>query len=424
MSRQIRNIKKGIGILIKNGIPHIVGSSVINYGLSFLLNIVIVRFMSQNDFGNFSYAYNIVSFVLIFSGFGIDAGILQFCSETAEDRRERLWFGYIYGTVINVALALILFIYSIIGRMALPGSREILCLFSLWPVVFFTYTYFCIGLRATKKNQDFARVTNLNSFIRTLSGISLTVSFGVSGYVYSFYLAAIAASLYIIYKYRKKLRGIFCLTKFEIGKHIELMKYSLICMANNGLSQLLLIIDVQLIGSLMNSPEDVAIYKASTQIPNNMFFITSSVMVAVYPYFARMKDHKEWIKKYTKILIAGLSAINLPIGLLMIFASHEIISVIYGADYLTAVPIFQALGLSYIFSTVMRIPFGNILSMMRKVKINFWNSLISGIVNIILDIIFIKRIGPLGAAYATLGVVIVSSLISIIFYYKSIKVKI
>lgn len=424
MNRRIRDIKKGISTLVENGIPHIVGSSIINYGLSFLLSIVIVRFMSKKDFGNFSYAYNIVSFVLIFSGFGIDAGILQFCSETVENRKERLWFGYLYGTTINVILALIVFVYSIIGQTALPGSRNILCLFSLWPVVFFTYTYFCISLRATKRNQDFAKITNINSLIRTISGIGLTVLFGVSGYVASFYLAAIVALLCVFYKHRKKLLEIFHFAKIKIENHVELVKYSLICMANNGLSQLLLIIDVQLIGSLLNSPEDVAIYKVSTQIPNSMFFITSSVMVAIYPYFAKMKDNKEWIKKYTRILIAGLSVINLPIGFLMIFGSKNIISIIYGMDYLSSVPIFQVLGLSYIFSTMMRIPFGNILAMMRKVKINFWNSLLSGVVNIVLDIVFIKRIGPLGAAYATLGVVTVSSLISITFYYKNVKIEI
>ena len=73
-------------------------------------------------------------------------------------------------------------------------------------------------------------------------------------------------------------------------------------------------------------------------------------------------------------------------------------------------------------SATLRIPAGNILSMIRKVKVNLYISIISGIANIILDIVLIKLWGSVGAAIATILVVIISSVIAvnylIIYLYK------
>ena len=76
---------------------------------------------------------------------------------------------------------------------------------------------------------------------------------------------------------------------------------------------------------------------------------------------------------------------------------------------------FRSLSLSYIISATLRIPAGNILSMIRMVKVNLWISIISGISNIILNIVLIKLWGSVGAAIATVLVVIISSVIEVTY---------
>ena len=75
----------------------------------------------------------------------------------------------------------------------------------------------------------------------------------------------------------------------------------------------------------------------------------------------------------------------------------------------------------YFISGTFRIPSGNILSSMKEVKVNFYNSIISGVANILLDIALIKKMGSNGAAIATVAVYIISSLISNIYLHKKLK---
>lgn len=74
----------------------------------------------------------------------------------------------------------------------------------------------------------------------------------------------------------------------------------------------------------------------------------------------------------------------------------------------------------------LRIPAGNLLAMFREVKFNFYLSIIVGIINIGLNFLLIPRYGSIGATYAYITVVILSSLILIpylLFTLKQIKQK-
>lgn len=88
-----------------------------------------------------------------------------------------------------------------------------------------------------------------------------------------------------------------------------------------------------------------------------------------------------------------------------------------------AVPCFNILMLGYLISGSFRIPFGNILASLGLVKANLINAVLSGAVNIVLDIVFIMKYGSIGAAYATLIVFVVSSIIHGIFIVRALREK-
>ena len=77
----ITNIKHLLRKLTKTGFFHIFGSSVLNKILSFMCSIVVVRIVSKISFGEYTYANNIVSLILLFSGLGMVSGTFQLCSE-------------------------------------------------------------------------------------------------------------------------------------------------------------------------------------------------------------------------------------------------------------------------------------------------------------------------------------------------------
>jgi len=68
-----------------------------------------------------------------------------------------------------------------------------------------------------------------------------------------------------------------------------------------------------------------------------------------------------------------------------------------------------------------RIPAGNVIASVRKVKINLYNSILSGVLNILLDIVLIYKFGSIGAAIATTSIFIISSIISNVYLFIYFK---
>jgi O-antigen/teichoic acid export membrane protein len=77
--------------------------------------------------------------------------------------------------------------------------------------------------------------------------------------------------------------------------------------------------------------------------------------------------------------------------------------------------------LGYLVAGTFRIPSGNVLSAIGKLRVNFWNAVISGTANILLDVVMIKLYSAMGAAYATVIVYVISSVISTGYLWRYLK---
>ena len=143
----------------------------------------------------------------------------------------------------------------------------------------------------------------------------------------------------------------------------------------------------------------------------------------MYPYLAKRREDKKWIGKTYFKLIIGLGVINLIITIILIMFAPLIIKIIFGENYLDCVPAFRILSFGYFIAGTFRVPAGNTLFALKKLKVNLINSILSGVVNIVLDIVLILKYGHIGAAIATVTVFIVSSIIAngYIYYYVYIE---
>jgi len=181
---------------------------------------------------------------------------------------------------------------------------------------------------------------------------------------------------------------------------------------------MLYLLDTFLIGIIIQSEIVVASYKTATLIPFALNFIPISVMTFAYPYFAKYKNNKTLVKEYYLKMQRYLFLLNLLISISLIAFAPFIIKVVFGPEYLDALVPFRILSLGYLVAATFRIPSGNVIASLGKIKINFYNSIISGGANIVLDIILIKFYGSIGAALATVLIFIISSIISSIYLRK------
>nr|WP_312058456.1 oligosaccharide flippase family protein [Fervidobacterium pennivorans] len=412
--------KDKLTFLYRKGFFHIFTANVINKIIAFGLSIVIVRLVPKEVYGQFSYAYNILSMFLLANGLGVNSGLIQFgsTSRSLEEKVSYFNYAFLIGFSFNVILGILVFLYSSFFNLPIEGSTQILKALSFVPMLYVAFELIQIFLRVELRNKEFAFLTNINTivlFLTTIIGGYFFQIYGIVSARYVSYILSIIIGTVFLRNYKK------LILKAEIpasNARREFLKYSFVAMMTNSISQVLYLIDTFLVGLLIASETVVASYKVATLIPFNLNFIPGSIIIFVYPYFARQKDNKEWVRKNSFLLTLYLGILNAVISLLLFAFAPLIVKIIFGRAYMDAVVPFRILSVGYFIAGTFGSPFGNIITSLGKIKFNFYNALISGTVNIFLDIVLIKYFGSVGAAIATVLVILISSVNSSIFLKK------
>lgn len=414
---------KDILFLVRNGFFYIFSANVINKIIQFGISVVIVRVITKEAFGMWSYANNILSFFLLIEGLGVVPGLLQFAS-AAKDKEEKLSYlkyALLVGSLFNTILAIAIFLFTIFFELPIRGSTEILRYLSLLPLITILFNTLQVFLRSDLRNKQFSLVTVINTLAFFFGVLIGGYFFEIAGIIWGRYLSYFI-SCFIAAWFVKDYYESFLKAKLpSSSSRREFLKFSIVSMLTNSISSILYLLDTFLIGIFIQSETVVASYKTATLIPFALNFIPMSVMTFAYPYFAKNKDNKEVVKKYFLKMQRYLFLLNLVISVLLITFAPFIIKVVFGEEYLDSLIPFRILSLGYLIAATFRIPAGNVIASLRKVKVNFYNSIVSGSANVVLDIILIKRYGSNGAAIATVLIFIISSIISNIYLRKYLK---
>lgn len=409
---------------LSKGLFSILSSQVLNKLIQFISSIVLIRILSKPVYGIWTYAYNTLNMFILLQGLGLSIGVLQFVSATDDPEKKKtyLLYGLKFGARINILLAAIIGIISFFIPLNIEASTPIFRALLFIPLFVGFFESIQNYLRGSLQNNLFSLNNVINSTLFLGLSVLGVLFFGVYGIVAGRYLAYVFCLLGILVFQR---RHIFS----EINQHKDhqlskdekkqIFRFSIVSSLTGSISALLYLLDTFLVGLIIPKEEVVASYKTATQIPFALTFIPSSVMVFAYPYFVKMKENIKSLKKYTIAVSGGLIVLNAAISAFLFFFAEFIITLVFGPEYKDSVVPFRILAIGYFFAGSFRIPFGNILASIRKVKVNLIIAIISGICNIVLDVVLILNFGANGAAVATVGVFIISSLLSgaYLFYY-------
>lgn len=401
-------------ILFQRGLFHIVGTNLINYFILFITNILIVRFLNKNSYGIFSYAYNQYSLFLLFSGMGLISGILQFGSEQRpeEEKASIYRFGLTAGLIFDVMISVFIFLYGKFMHISISASAPYICELMLLPLFDYLFNFIAILLRIHKRNKEYAQLMNINTVLYFFFACSGAYFYGIAGTILGRYFAFFISIIVGIGMCKSEFQNMKTAAQLKPKQKKKITKYSITCCLSNSISSLLYLIDIALIGVYIKSATVVATYKVATTIPNALLFIPSSIIIFIYPYFAEQNQNFPWVRQKFHSLTKILLILNAVISFFLIVFAPFIIKLFWGRGYLDAVVPFRILSFSYFISASFRIPCGNVLAMLRKVKVNLIVSIISGTADILLDVSLIQLMGASGAALATLSVVIISSAIA------------
>jgi lipopolysaccharide exporter len=187
-------------------------------------------------------------------------------------------------------------------------------------------------------------------------------------------------------------------------------------------AMLLNTIDQMMLGAFL-SPAAAGAYNIAVRITNLVEIPTGSVATIVFPQSAKRMETegKTSIKYLYEKSVGTILAILIPGLLFLFFFSDWIVTMIAGDKYPEAVPVLKVTILYCLLIPYGR-QFGTILDSIGKPRITFITVIISALINVILNYIFISRYGVLGAAYGTLATQVVGFIIGQLILRRELNV--
>jgi len=316
-------------------------------------------------------------------------------------------------------------------------------------ILFFILERFSIVLFDKKFSQTFILIFTLNSLIKTIVNVPFQlfrIQQKAGSYsVYSIIRLVIFITLvYIsVVKLNKGLIGIFtseliasvviflpilvyalknCIFKFErsILKSMIKFSYPLILSASLGL---ILTLSDRYIIKFFASLEDVGVYALGYKISNILLVLVIQSFMLGYTqiYYKQMADKNSdrfFIKSVTYFLFALVQ-----ISLIIVLFSREIIKVLTVSDqYWPAFLILPYLMLAVVLSGLRQI-LGLPLKKLKKTKILSMITISAGILNIVLNILFVPHWEAIGAAVATIITSTAVIIVTLVFIWSHNKIK-
>lgn len=427
LQSKLRSASRTAGSAVKNGFLHILLGNTLVKLISAVPGIFLNIILSKVVFGQFTYADAIVNYVVLMSGLGISGGILRYCSIAENDGECNGYFQYglKYGLFVNTALGLIGFAVFHFVPFQYKIYNNLVCALIFYPILAFTFEAIQYYFRATRKNKIFSLTSVVFSLASAVFLLSLSYLFSLTGTVAARYLCYAVAIVVAVLLFRRLPAAKVRAQKLSREKKTGMARYSFWSMLANFFSQIIPINEQNIVNQLLTDPIVSADYKFASILPQATTFVSASVMVFTFPYFAKHYRDGKWLLKNSLRLMAAITAGISVFTVLCVIFTPQIIAV-YNKKYLDSVHIMRLMWVVFGIANCVRAPVGNILAAVGEIRFNFLNALFSAIIHFIIGYSAVKAFGIWGAAYGLLTVYAlssVSSLVYLIYYCKKLERK-
>lgn len=166
--------------------------------------------------------------------------------------------------------------------------------------------------------------------------------------------------------------------------------------------------------------ESLGYYSAALRLSETWFFVPIAISASFYPSLVNSHKNKGDYKKRFQLLYDGIFMIALVLALLTMIISAPLISILYGESYAASSTILS-LQIWATFFVFIGVANSKWFILFEKQKILMWITVLSCILNILLNYFLINKFGIVGAAVATVIASSFSAFFGMLLFYKSCK---
>lgn len=380
----------------------------------------ISRVLMAENVGRINFGNSVISYFSLFASLGVTTYAVRECSKYRDNRKK---LGEVASQIFSINILSTIIAYAalavtlIIARN-LDSYRTLICIQSA--TILFT-TVGADWMNTAMEDFKFIAIRTMAMQVVSLLLMFLFVKKPEDYLLYALIsvIASSGANIINIF-YRRK----YCRTRLTI--HMDLRKHlpPVMMLFSLVLSQTIYTNSDTTILGLIRGDFEVGLYSTSVKMYNIVNTVVASVAWVVMPQLSEKFAKKNYaeINRLLKHSLNFIIVIGLPciVGLNVI--TKEVICLLAGKEYLGAVTSLRiltiALACSYIGGWI-----GNMIMLPSgREKVALKASIISALVNVVLNLVFIPIWGLNAAAATTAAAEFVSLLICVRFIEKEIKI--
>ncbi len=167
--------------------------------------------------------------------------------------------------------------------------------------------------------------------------------------------------------------------------------------------------------------ETVGIYSIAVAVAEFLWFISSSISTAAYTRIGQLPlaEAGSLTVKLLRVSVVLIAAVSLILAI----AGYFLIPIVFGEQYRGAVKSFEILIPGVAFYGTASILSTYFTSQLGKPEFSFYIASFSFIINLVISVTLIPRMGMVGGAIATTASYMLSVIVSLVLFMKTAKVK-
>lgn len=399
--------KTGENKVVKAGIGYTIGNYMLK-GLSFLTVPIFSRLLSTSDYGIFNTYLAYQSIVFLFVGMALHTSLKNAKYKYKEDF-AKYNSCCILVTLLNLGIWLLLsnLIYPLYGD-AVGFSRVIVNLLLLDSFGTALIQFFNVYVGLDYRYSSFLKISAFNAVANM--GISVLLIMTVfrndraTGRILGNVIPVAVIACVIIWYFWRKAAPRFNIkyTKFAVSYSLPLIPH--------GISQVILAQFDRIMIKELIGPSQAGIYSFAYNI-FSIINVTSNSLDNVWgPWFYERMEQKDYgsIKKYSSKYAFGM----LMFSVMVMLAAPELVKILGAREYWDAMYSVIPIVIGGYFMFLYTLP-SSVEYYYAKTKFIAIGTGMAALINIVLNVIFIRRFGYLAAAYTTL----VTYLLYFVFHY-------
>ena len=415
--------KEGNNGTLGNEAVRLTTSKVITLVISMLTSMFLSRYRSFEEYGTYSELLLVITLFSSLLMLGLPSSINYFIAraETPLEKRHFLSVFYTLSTILSFVIGILLvvsipLIESYFKNKLIGKFFYFLALYPWASIISSSIENVLVVYHKTKKLMVYRLVHSIAMLATVL--IVEILGWGFSKYMLLFVAVNCCFAVYVYFIASRLGNGIKPLLDFQLVKKVLVFSVPMGLAAIVGTINSE--IDKLLIGFLMNV-EQLAIYtNAAKELP--LAVVSSSITAVLLPHIillVKKNEVQRAIELWGYATEFALIILALIVAGVFTYA-EDVIRILYSSKYIPGANVFRI----YTLVILLRITyFGMILNAYGETKKIFYCSLLSMIINVVLNPLFYYCCGMIGPAIATFVSILIIQILQLIMSSRKSKTR-